>query len=506
MTIATTPRKWTFLLVAAFYCCFYSCSSSIPYSPPGFRQIEIVRNGKLEQITFCVPHLCEFLPQEVQQGVETTTKRDEQGSYVPDFFSKFDGLYQEMLWQNELRKISTMYWFAKRITTWKSFAFALAIAINILVAFFMPLERFDDPTFGNIPAGVLIFLEVVQLINAGVILFSFLGNYGLLLLRNIRNDKMLFYHLIYLLGCFSALFFTPLVNAVLLFDIVVRDETFQNVIRSVTRNGKSILVTAVFGLIVIYIFSVIGFVYLPEDFENETEFNGKERVCDTLLICIVTTLNEGLRNGGGIGDMLKPKSVHEPLFPFRVVYDLLFFFIVIIITLNLIFGVIIDTFADLRAEKNEAEENRRNTCFICGLNRSEFEHKAVTFDEHIKRDHNLWNYLYFVVHLKTKDVTEYTGPESFVKDLITKRNLEWFPRLRTVSIDPETQEDEALELKQLKDQVASMQSVLGELNRHMTGLVDESKRKQREIVRKIFRQTTPPSLSTFNSPALGLRE
>jgi hypothetical protein len=32
----------------------------------------------------------------------------------------------------------------------------------------------------------------------------------------------------------------------------------------------------------------------------------------------------------------------------RVVYDMLFFFIVIIIVLNLIFGVIIDTFADLR--------------------------------------------------------------------------------------------------------------------------------------------------------------
>lgn len=57
----------------------------------------------------------------------------------------------------------------------------------------------------------------------------------------------------------------------------------------------------------------------------------------------------------------------ESLFPARVIYDLLFFFIVIIIVLNLIFGVIIDTFADLRSEKQKKEEILKTTCFICGM-------------------------------------------------------------------------------------------------------------------------------------------
>lgn len=61
-----------------------------------------------------------------------------------------------------------------------------------------------------------------------------------------------------------------------------------------------------------------------------------------------------------------PLAVQESLFPARVVYDLLFFFIVIIIVLNLIFGVIIDTFADLRSEKQKKEEILKTTCFICG--------------------------------------------------------------------------------------------------------------------------------------------
>ena len=34
----------------------------------------------------------------------------------------------------------------------------------------------------------------------------------------------------------------------------------------------------------------------------------RERACDTLIMCIVTTLNKGLRSGGGIGDVLRKSS------------------------------------------------------------------------------------------------------------------------------------------------------------------------------------------------------
>lgn len=100
--------------------------------------------------------------------------------------------------------------------------------------------------------------------------------------------------------------------------------------------------------------------------EVEEEESPKERACDSLVMCIITTLNHGLRNGGGIGDVLRSPSSAEPLFIARVIYDLLFYFVVIIIILNLIFGVIIDTFADLRSEKQQKEEILKNTCFICG--------------------------------------------------------------------------------------------------------------------------------------------
>lgn len=33
-----------------------------------------------------------------------------------------------------------------------------------------------------------------------------------------------------------------------------------------------------------------------------------QMACDSLIMCIVTSLNQGLRNGGGIGDVLRKPS------------------------------------------------------------------------------------------------------------------------------------------------------------------------------------------------------
>lgn len=44
--------------------------------------------------------------------------------------------------------------------------------------------------------------------------------------------------------------------------------------------------------------------------------DSKERACDSLVMCIVTTLNQGLRNGGGIGDILRAPSSTVSIFKF----------------------------------------------------------------------------------------------------------------------------------------------------------------------------------------------
>ena len=46
-----------------------------------------------------------------------------------------------------------------------------------------------------------------------------------------------------------------------------------NVIRCVTKNAKSVLLTAVFAVILIYLFSICGFLFLQNDFIMEVDPN-----------------------------------------------------------------------------------------------------------------------------------------------------------------------------------------------------------------------------------------
>lgn len=73
-----------------------------------------------------------------------------------------------------------------------------------------------------------------------------------------------------------------------------------------------------------------------------------------------------------------------------------------------------NTFGDLREKKTKMEEDMKNRCFICHLERYVFDKNAKSFDIHIERDHNLWNYLYYIYHIKTTDKTEFNGIESYV--------------------------------------------------------------------------------------------
>uniref|UniRef100_A0A3Q3J9U7 Inositol 1,4,5-trisphosphate receptor n=1 Tax=Monopterus albus TaxID=43700 RepID=A0A3Q3J9U7_MONAL len=522
-------------------------------------QIEIVRHDRtMEQIVFPVPNICKYLTEESKVRVFTTTERDDQGSKVNDFFQQFDDLYNEMRWQKKIRSNKTLFWFSRHNSLWGSISFYLACLLNIAVAVFYPFGDDEDEgtlsSFWNIllwvalgvftlllpvlpkPWGILFFLVslilraiytmglgpallllgTINLFNKLVFLVSFVGNQGTFTrgYKAVVMDMLFIYHLSYAIICVLGLFVHEFFYSFLLFDLVIREETLLNVIKSVTRNGRSIILTAVLAIFLVYFFSIMGFLFLKDDFRMPVERkrdllsndglanscmkdscpdlspksvpdedDGTERVCDTLLMCIITVLNQGLRNGGGVGDVLRRPSKDEPLFAARVVYDLLFFFVVIIIVLNLIFGVIIDTFADLRSEKQRKEEILKTTCFICGLERDKFDNKTVSFEEHIKVEHNMWHYLYFLVLVRVKDPTEYTGPESYVAQMIAEKNLEWFPRMRAMSLVSSEGDNEQNEMRCLQEKldntvslVAQLSGQLAELKEQMT---EQRKNKQR---------------------------
>ncbi|KAL5260489.1 hypothetical protein ACHWQZ_G010582 [Mnemiopsis leidyi] len=578
-------------------------------------QIEVVRYDRsLERIVFQVPPICNYLTKTSKLKVLYTAERDEQGSKVTDFFSRTDDLFNEMIWQKKLRDNPLLYAISRNMPLWANIVFLLAVTCNFLVALFYPFPTVEEdvPTSISvfvwlmlvilgclcyltpnsktisllvifsiarlkITAGMnftLTFLGLCQVVGKAMYLISYLGNRGFKR-ENLKRDGELLYRNLYMVLCILGLVVHNFFYSILMLDIIIREETLLNVIRSVTRNGKSILLTTVLALILVYLFSVVGYLFLRDDFVMEVDaspegtthihsflnsfaigetpaietaepstlsemlsdglescaaFSEEERatlvadcdklwddvkcaclsagassaqessvpapveeegggddpimvrMCDTLFLCIITTLNQGVRNGGGIGDVLRRPNISELSFFPRIIYDLLFFFVVIIIVLNLIFGVIIDTFADLRSEKQEKDEILRNTCFICSLERGAFDNKTVSFEEHFRMEHNLWHYLYFIVLIKVKDPTEFTGPESYVYEMVKNKKLDWFPRMRAMSLCSDEAENDQNEFRDLKVTLESTRSHVESLSKQLQELKDQmtQQRKQKQ--------------------------
>ena len=152
-----------------------------------------------------------------------------------------------------------------------------------------------------------------------------------------------------------------------------------------------------------------------------------------------------------------------------------------------------------------------------GLERGKFENKDVTYQHHIDHDHKVWNYLFFIVHLKMKSTTEFTGPESYVYEKIKGvrvcvcvhvplnllcgslstchagspqpvmqgsctllslqgkiPDLEWFPRLRCMSLDTEdSPEQEQNEIKELQRNLVATNAIVKTLSLQLNELKDK---------------------------------
>lgn len=106
-----------------------------------------------------------------------------------------------------------------------------------------------------------------------------------------------------------------------------------------------------------------------------------------------------------------------------------------IIMMNIIQGIIIDTFAVLREAQEKNTIDRINKCFICGMEKEVIERSTNrAFKHHIDNEHNEWNYLFFISYLEKKEQTEHTGIESHVKERINRKDINWFPQHRALSI------------------------------------------------------------------------
>lgn len=78
-------------------------------------------------------------------------------------------------------------------------------------------------------------------------------------------------------------------------DLQGRFPTLQNVIKAITTNSTQLILTTVLGVILMYIWAILGFFFLDDNFKLDVyDLQGAqltENQCTTLLQCFVVVVN-----------------------------------------------------------------------------------------------------------------------------------------------------------------------------------------------------------------------
>jgi hypothetical protein len=178
----------------------------------------------------------------------------------------------------------------------------------------------------------------------------------------------------------------------------------------------------------LYLFAVITVV----GFKDQYALAGKHD-CSDLISCFKLQIDYGLVNppewvGDGYidpyisADAESTSYGHISSIIAGSVFNFSYIILINLVLQAIISGLIIDTFSEMRAESDEIEVDIREKCFICSIDRDEFEQLDIPFVEHVKSEHNMWQYIWFIIYLESKDPLSYTGPEQYLSENLTDKN------------------------------------------------------------------------------------
>ncbi|XP_017311642.1 ryanodine receptor 3 isoform X2 [Ictalurus punctatus] len=232
---------------------------------------------------------------------------------------------------------------------------------------------------------------------------------------------LIWYTTMSILGHYNNFFF-----AAHLLDIAMGFKTLRTILSSVTHNGKQLVLTVGLLAVVVYLYTVVAFNFFRKFYNKSEDDDAPDMKCDDMMTCYLFHMYVGVRAGGGIGDEIEDPA-GDPYELYRILFDITFFFFVIVILLAIIQGLIIDAFGELRDQQEQVKEDMETKCFICGIGNDYFDTTPHGFETHTLQEHNLANYLFFLMYLINKDETEHTGQESYVWKMYQERCWDFFP-------------------------------------------------------------------------------
>jgi len=203
-----------------------------------------------------------------------------------------------------------------------------------------------------------------------------------------------------------------------LLDWIVLDATTRDVLKAVQYPARQLFATLVTLVITLHIFSAFYFIYFPIDLQAFHLYP-----IDSLWNSFKLAISYGIRGEYGMAHEL------EDTLGSRMLLDLVFYFVILAILRQILLAVIVDTFGKLRELKYERDEKLHNSCFICGVERHDFEKAGLShsFAFHRYQIHKLENYVFFIFSILEQPVVEDMGIEMHIRKAIQNLDISWLP-------------------------------------------------------------------------------
>ena len=71
---------------------------------------------------------------------------------------------------------------------------------------------------------------------------------------------------------------------------------------------------------------------------------------------------------------------------------------------------------------------------MCHLDRDQFERRHLSFDKHVKEEHNVWDYLFWFASIADKPVAERNFVETYGLEQFQQRATDFFPKMVAMTL------------------------------------------------------------------------
>ena len=469
--------------------------------------IEILNNGKIIKYYIKLSPICKCLTEEMKEEFHDSIDRASAKTKTAELFSNVEFFRAQLIMNKKIldafNKAPILNLFFNHYLFYRNIFLIVAVIINLLI--FMSYYRITDDErevtsedydlqfdYGflykkeNIKGTKVTFLvlTIIELVFAVLILvnyvifrvsyfiyyntdreseeekfkklvnhyeknkeiFKYLMERFGTFIKNLILDIKLLYHLFLLIIIILTLSWDRRykILSVLLLDIIERSSTLMCIVKSFWIPKKQIIVTLLLFYLVAYYFIILVYLFIPYEVPKHDCFKFSD--------CYFTLCDQAIKNSNGIINYL----IEEGLYIYdslwgnpRFWIDNWFAILDVMLVMQMFCGIIIDTYLSQREKNRDIEKDKNNVCFVCGLNKNElnkYYSSEFGFNEHIKLDHYLWNYMFVVFNVTSRD-------ESTMLDLdkLIKRGYEtnvyssWVPYkkcLNQMEIDSKKKENE----------------------------------------------------------------